>query len=79
MIPRHESSRCTGKFFLEDSRFPEVLIGIMSCPQPFANDDCDVLPITVEEVIQTMATEAAFESSALSGMRVKLRCFLPMS
>ncbi len=53
---------------IKGSWFPEAFIGTMASLMRYANGECDALPTSVEDAIQTMATvEAAYESSTNGG------------
>ena len=53
---------------IEGSWFPEAFIGTMASLMRYVNGEADVLPTSVEDAIETMATvEAAYTSSAQGG------------
>jgi predicted dehydrogenase len=53
---------------VEGSWFPDAFIGTMSSLMRYVNRETDVLPTSVEDAIQTMATvEAAYQSSENDG------------
>lgn len=68
VLPDGERQPAWQTLDIEGSWFPEAFIGTMASLMRYAHGETDVLPTSVEDAIETMATvEAAYASSARGG------------
>lgn len=68
VLPDGETQPQWQSLDIEGSWFPEAFIGTMASLMRYANGETDILPTSVEDAIETMATvEAAYSSSTNGG------------